>query len=140
MRGLTPLERRAIESRDLRSSYDNAYRAVLTVFQDKGYSITNSDYDSGIIRATSGPQTSVADFILNELDFADNRYNNHEVTVTLEKYTDEITKIRIVIKQHMYDSDRRYLGAALVDMPEALHEYYSAIQKEIFMREQMGKS
>ena len=139
IRPITPLERRAIESRDLQCSYDNAYRATVTFFQDKGYSITHSDYASGIIRAASGPQTSVSDMIFNMFDLADNRYNNYEITVTLEKYTDTVTKARIVIKQHMYDANKKYMGAEMVDRPEVLHEYYSAIQKEIFMREQLEK-
>jgi len=139
---LTPLERRAIESRDLNSSYDNAYRATLTVLQDKGYKITNSDYQGGVVSGTTEKQTSAVCIkgpLAYLFDISQGKYNSLDITITLEKYTDAITKMRLVITQHMYDEYNNYIGAKRIEKPEALQEYYSLIQKEIFMREQLER-
>ena len=141
-RPLTVLERRALESRDLRCSYENAYRATITVLQDKGFNITNSDYQGGIVSGTTGKQvsrTAISGILANLYDISKGAYNAFEITVTLEKYTDEITKMRIVLTQHMYNENRNHTGSRRLSRSEALQEYYGAIQKEIFMREQLEK-
>jgi hypothetical protein len=148
---MSPLERRAVESKDLRSSYDNAYRAALTVLQDNGYAILTTDYQGGLIRATTGEKPAPylrageiedrpdAVDILGILTGPTNKSEAADVTVTVEKYTEEITKMRITVDRHIYSKKGRRVGSERVYEPATLQKYYAAIEKEILMREQLEK-
>lgn len=143
-------ERRAIESRDLNASYDNAYRATLTVLQDRGYSITNSDYQGGVIRGSmrgepsqyrapgERPDKPNAIDIFDIISHDPRRTDSQDVTVTLEKYTDKITKMRVVIWKYFYDRDKRLVSSRESDA-EVFQECYAAIENEIYKREQLEK-
>lgn len=50
---LTPLEIKSIQSKTFETPYDTAYKAVISVLQDLGYTIKNTDYGSGVITADS---------------------------------------------------------------------------------------
>ena len=50
---LTPLQRRVLESKELKGTYDDAFKATIAVLQDMGYTIKTSDYTGGLIYAES---------------------------------------------------------------------------------------
>jgi hypothetical protein len=49
---------REITTKEFEGSYENVYRACLTVIQDNNYIIKNTDMDSGLISATVDRETS----------------------------------------------------------------------------------
>lgn len=55
---LSPMQIREITTREIEGSYENVYRAALTVIQDNGYIIKNTDMASGLILATIDRETS----------------------------------------------------------------------------------
>lgn len=55
---LSPMQIRQITTREIEGSYENVYRATLTIVQDNGYIIKNTDMDSGLITAMVDRETS----------------------------------------------------------------------------------
>jgi len=49
---LSPLQKRQITTRLFDAGYENTYRSILTVLQDQGYIIKNTDMNTGLINAT----------------------------------------------------------------------------------------
>jgi len=49
---LSPMQVRQITTKLFDSDYETVYRACLTVLQDQGYIIKNTDMDSGLIVAS----------------------------------------------------------------------------------------
>ncbi|MFH1791025.1 MAG: hypothetical protein ABH885_03455, partial [Candidatus Omnitrophota bacterium] len=122
------------------------------VLQDNGYTLLSTDYQGGIIRATTGntPPSykspgqvtglpGVID-ILGLLGPSDDENDSDavDITVTLERFTEEVTKMRIVLSQYYYDSNGRIISRR-IDDPAVIQKYYGVIMKEIFMREQIDR-
>jgi len=55
---LSSMQIREITTREIEASYENVYRATLTIVQDNGYIIKNTDMQSGLITATIDKETS----------------------------------------------------------------------------------
>ncbi|MGB9765839.1 MAG: hypothetical protein ACPLZD_10880 [Candidatus Saccharicenans sp.] len=55
---LSPMQIRQITTKLFDSDYETVFRACLTVFQDQGYIIKNTDMDSGLIVASIDKETS----------------------------------------------------------------------------------
>jgi hypothetical protein len=53
---LTPMQKRQLTTRLVRSDFEPAYRATLSVLQDEGYSIRETDYEAGFISAHFTPR------------------------------------------------------------------------------------
>lgn len=54
---LTPLEIQSMQTRSYESSKKIVFPSVISVFQDLGYTVTNADYDTGLISAESAAQS-----------------------------------------------------------------------------------
>ena len=74
---LTPLQRRELECREIQGTREDVLRAVVSVFQDHGYSIRSSDYQGGIIAAGK---------------------EDLQITVSVEEFTKDRIKLRITMK------------------------------------------
>lgn len=128
--GLSDLQRRTIESKDLEGSLDNAFKATMAVLQDRGFVIKHTDSTSGVIQAETGMKPG----FLQEYNFV--------ITATLEQFGENRVKERITITkntvvQGMYGS--RSESSTIVDDPKMLQEIYEQIQKEIFIRKNLAK-
>lgn len=124
---LSHLQRRSIESKELKGDYTDAFKATIAVLQDNGYVINNADIDSGVIQGETG----------GKLDAWKVYSINYEVTATLEQYGEGIVKERITFVRK-----RKRLGqedSLLIDKPEFLQKIYDEIQKEIFIRQNLNR-
>lgn len=50
---LTPMELQALQSREYKTTKDQVFSSVVTVFQDLGYQVGSADIASGLVTATS---------------------------------------------------------------------------------------
>ncbi|MDD5155070.1 MAG: hypothetical protein PHF11_01095 [Candidatus Omnitrophica bacterium] len=128
--GLSDLQRRSIESKDLEGSLDNAFKATMAVLQDRGFVIKHTDSTAGVIQAETGMKSG----FLQEY--------NYVITATLEQFGENRVKERItitknIVVQGMYGS--RSESSVVVDDPKMLQEIYEQIQKEIFIRKNLSK-
>ena len=103
---LTDLQRRNIETKELEGNdREDTLRAVVTVFQDRGYTIQTSDYTGGIITAS------------NQQPFL-------QVSATVESFTKTRIKMRITMKDK----------EGIIEDSNVFAKLYDDIQTEIFRR------
>ncbi len=118
---LSDLQRRSIEAKELEGSFEDAFKATMSVLQDKGYIIDNADYKVGLIKgATGADKKSLQKYI---------------VSATIEQFGDNLVKERVVfVREEAWG-----LGSQIIQDPKFLEEIYDAIQKEIFVRKNLSK-
>ncbi len=107
---LTEMQRRSLECKEIEGTREDTLRAVVTVFQDKGFSIQSSDYEGGIISAST------------EIPLL-------RITASVEEFTPERTKMRITMKDNdgVIEDEKVYAGM------------FDNIQAEVFRRANLSK-
>ncbi|MCQ9205817.1 MAG: hypothetical protein NG737_05865 [Omnitrophica bacterium] len=127
---LSSLQRRSIEARDLQGKFDDTFKATLQVFQDYGYIIKNSDYQSGIIQGETGIKRNLLGTM-----------TNFEITATIEQFGNNIVKERITLVKKIKSNSKYgvYEDSKIVNDPELFQKLYDDIQKEIFIRKNLNK-
>jgi hypothetical protein len=101
---LSPMQKRHITTKMIEGSYENVYRATLTVLQDQGYIIKNTDMDSGLIVANADRKTSGGSRFMQAL-FAGYVYDKGseiEITCMTNKLSDQTSEIRMNIREVKY--------------------------------------
>ena len=130
---LSALQIREMQAKNLQGSFDDAYRANLQVFQDYGYVIKNTDFESGVIQGETGFKKH-KDFFWNGQMF------NDEATATLEQFGPDTVKERLslVRKRKFFSKYTNEDSETILD--ESLYQkMYEDIQKEIFIRQNLNK-
>lgn len=102
---LTEMQRRALESKEIEGIREDILRATVTVFQDRGYLVQSSDYQGGIITASS------------ENPFL-------QITAAIEEFTTVRIRMRITMK----DKD------GVVEDAKIFAKLFDDIQTEVFRR------
>ena len=123
---MSNLQRRSIESKELKGRFDEAFKATLQVFQDHGYIIKNSDYQSGVIQGETGKKLGFWGIM-----------TNYEITATLEQFGENIVKERLSLIQKVKVELNE--DSKMVDDPELFQKLYDNIQKEMFIRANLNK-
>lgn len=131
---MTNLQRRGMQCRDLKGTFDNAFRANLQVFQDYGYVIKNADYDSGVIQGATATKRHKS-YFWNRLMVSS------EITATLEQFQDDLVKERITIVDKTKSSSQygTHENSKIVETPATYQRIYDDIRKEIFVRKNLNK-
>lgn len=126
---LSPLEKRAIEGKDLEGSFTDAYKATLQVFQDYGYIIQGSDYQSGVIHGATATK---------QVWF---RMESYEITATVEQFGPSTVKERISLVKKLKASSQygTQENSQAIDDPALFQKLYDDIQKEMFVRKNLAK-
>ena len=126
----TPLQRRSFEARDLDGKFKDAFKATLQVFQDNGYIVKESDYDSGVIQGETGVKRNWLGVM-----------TNYEITATIEQFGDNTVKERITLVKKVKSSSQygTQENSEIVDDPEFFQKIYDEIQKEMFIRQNLSK-
>jgi hypothetical protein len=126
---LTTLQRKQLESRDLQGKYENAYKATLNVFQDYGYAIKNTDYDSGVIHGETGIKSSW--WVMKWA----------EATATIERFGDNTVKERLSLinKQKSSSQYGTHEKSEVVEDSVIFTKIFDDIQKEMFIRQNINK-
>ena len=143
---LSPMQKRQLTSKLIEADYENAYRACLTVLQDQGYIIKNTDMNSGLIVASVdresslGSQFSQAFFV----GYVANRGSVIEVSCMLNKISDRSTEIRMNIQEVTYGQSSEYSGtgkqgARTIYDEEVYQNLFNEITVEVKRREAMQK-
>jgi len=129
----TPLQRKVIESKELEGTYEDTFKSTISILQDKGYQITNSDYSGGIISAEYS----------NSIAYGGSE--SYSATINFEKFTENRIRMRLSIYKQLYNSigAKRLkfsgLTSGIVNEPKLYQDFYNEIQKEIFLRSQFKK-
>ena len=102
---LNEMQRRVLETKEIEGTRENVLRATVTVIQDRGYTVQNSDYAGGIITASN-----------------DKPYL--QINATIEEFTESRIKMRITMK----DKD------CVVEDKTVFSKLFDDIQTEVFRR------
>ncbi len=127
---LSSMQRRSIEGRDLEGRFEDAFKATLQVFQDHGYIIKSSDYQSGVIQGETGIKQSWWTGM-----------TNFEITATIEQFGENTVKERIsIVKKNKSSSQYgTHENSKMIGDPKVFQKLYDAIQKEMFVRRNLNK-
>ena len=89
---LTPMELQSLQSREYRTSKDQVFSSVVTVFQDLGYQISAADMASGFITAGSANKNKTGFF---EAMAGMSSSGSSRVTAFIEQMPSGLTRARL---------------------------------------------
>lgn len=107
---LTPEQKRAITTRTIDANYDNTFRAVLAVLQDRQFIIDNTDKESGLINASIDITASGTSQAL-QAAFAGrvgNKGQKEKVSVMVDEISANQTEVRLNIQVAVYGQSSKY--------------------------------
>ncbi len=135
---LSPMQKRQITTHQIEGSYENVYRAAMTVLQDQGYVVKNTDMASGLIVASVDRETSESSQFWQALWMDKGTFI--EATITVGTINDSLQEIRISLQLTRYN---RYDGGKtdikqLVN-PAVYQELANQITVETKRREALGR-
>lgn len=89
---LTPMELQSLQSREYRTTKDQVFSSVVTVFQDLGYQVSAADMASGFITAGSGNKNKTGFF---EAIGGMSSSGSSRVTAFIEQMPSGLTRARL---------------------------------------------
>ena len=139
---LTPMQKREITTRLLDGDYENVFRCALTVLQDQGYIIKNTDMNTGLIHATvdrqagGGSQFAQALF----LGYVADKGSELDVSFMISKISEDKTEVRLNIQESRYGQTSAWSSTGKTEVkqiydPEIYNQLFNEIQTEVKRRE-----
>ncbi len=92
---ITPLQRSQMRTRTIEADYDTTFRSLMTSLEDQGYTIENTDMQSGVIRA-SVEKDAVSGW---QKVLGTTGIDTYSVSATVSKISAENTRVRINIRE-----------------------------------------
>ena len=137
---LSPMQRRQMTTKLIEGSYENIYRSCLTVFQDEGYIIKNTDMASGLIVANVDRETSQASQFWQVfwLGYVYDKNTVIEVSAMVNKINDTSSNVRINIQETNYS---QWGGKNIIKQiydTELYDNLFKTILTEVKRREAQG--
>lgn len=136
---LSAQQRRALQVRNFKVTYDTTFKAIKSVLQDEGYVIKNQDMQGGLIVAEKTMTDNSSRFWAALA--GTNNYRTGEgfdVSFNLEKLNETSTESRLVIQKHETSSLGGKQGEEILE-PELYKTIYQKIQTELARRVASGK-
>ena len=136
---LSPMQLRALQTREYDASFEDAYKAAITALQDKGMQIDSSDYNGGILHAKTGWQNSF---------FPQGRFRD-VASVTLEPLSPERTLLRIsAIRETVHNVPDLQNPAVVtqehaspnIEQTEYYQAFFQSVQSEVYRRQSLRKA
>lgn len=111
---LSPMQKRQLTTRLIDGSYEDTFRATITVLQDQGYVIKNTDMASGLIvanvdRAESGGSQFAQALLLG---YIANKGTEVEISCMVSKIADYKSEIRLNIQEVTYGQSSLWSGTS----------------------------
>jgi hypothetical protein len=102
---LSPMQKRQITTRQIEGSYENVYRAAMTVLQDQGYVVKNTDMASGLIVANVDRETSKSSQFWQAalLGAVYDKGTFVEATITVAKINETLQELRMSLQETRYN-------------------------------------
>ncbi len=130
---ISPMQKRVLTTKLIEGSHEDTFRAVMTVLQDHGYAIRNTDMDAGLISAYTARQNYGVWGIPTE------HGTGFETSCIVTPVSSETTEIRLVIRKS-YESRLRFSdrlsdkGPEVYD-PEVIQELFNQVTVEVKRRQ-----
>ncbi|MBC7361206.1 MAG: hypothetical protein H5U06_02840 [Candidatus Aminicenantes bacterium] len=143
---LSPMQIRQITTRLFDSDYETVFRATITVLQDQGYIIKNTDMDSGLIVASIDKETSAGSQLFQALMFGyvANKGKEYELSCMVNKLSEKSTEIRLNIHETKYGQVSALSGSSKINAKQIYDQklfnaLFNEIDVEVKRREAMKK-
>jgi len=144
---LSPMQKRAMTTKLIDGSYEDTYRAVMTVMQDQDYGIRETDIASGLIvadvqrphRATRESASSLGDVVEILSGATVTEGSGFELSCIVNPISDTATEIRLTLHVTTFGSPntngvRRERSEQIYD-PEVFREFFNQIDIEVKRRQ-----
>jgi hypothetical protein len=138
---LSPMQKRQITSRTIDGDYENVYRATMTVLQDQGYVIKDTDMMSGLIvahidressKGTQFMQLLLTGYIADQGTFI-------EISVTVNEINEDLQELRMNLQESSYNQYGGKFAIRQIYEPEPYNSLFNEIQVEVKRREALGR-
>ena len=139
---MSPMQIRQITTKLINGSYEDTYRASLTVLQDQGYIIKNTDMASGLIVANVDRSTNAGSqfFQAALLGYIADKGTEIEVSCMINKLSDTNSEIRLNIQETNYGQSSVWSGTSKQNVkhiykPELYNKIFNEIELEVKRRQ-----
>jgi hypothetical protein len=126
----TSLELQAMQKKEFNTPYKTAFASVLSVFQDKGYTIDSANADTGIISAAGNKKSSGGIIFSSKVNYM-------KASAFIEQMPSSRVAIRLNFVNHQETSSGYGMkggNSVPIEKPEFYQEVFEKIQKAIFVR------
>ncbi len=139
--GLSPMQKRQVTTKQVDGTYENTYRATLTVLQDQGYVVKNTDMNSGLIVANIDKETSKGSQFWQAfwLGSVHDKGTFIEITVTLSKINDTLQEARLNLQETRYNQFGGKTDIKQINDAKIYDELANQIRVEVKRREALGR-
>lgn len=138
----SPMQFRHVSTRPIQGRYGNIFRATMTVLQDNGYIIKQTDMSSGLITAEVNRETPR---ILQALQSSSKKRKiTHKGTLVqasavVDKLNERNTEVRITIQERTYSETGSTTRVRQLRDPRVYKKILDDITLEVKRREAIGR-
>lgn len=138
---LSPMQKRQITTRLIEGGYENSFRATLTVLQDQGYVIKNTDMNSGLIVANIDKETSKLSQFFQAIGTGEiyDKGTVVEVSVMVNKIAETQTEIRVNIQETRYSASGGKQNIKQIWDLDVYKRIFDEVVVEVKRREAIGR-
>jgi hypothetical protein len=138
---LSQMQIRQLTTKMIEGSYENVFRATMTILQDQGYVIKNTDMNSGLIVANIDRETSGGSQFFQVL-LVGSVYDKStviEVSSTVNKLNEQTQELRINIQETNYSGSGGKQNIKQIYDEQVYQKLFNDITLEVKRREAMNK-
>ena len=131
---LSPAQKRQITSKLYEADYELTFRAILTVIQDQGYIIKNTDMNTGLINATIDRESEMGAQVAQALilGYVADKGSNMEATFMVNKINDARSEVRVNLQEAKYGQANKFSSSSQQSVKQILDPgIYEALFNEI---------
>ncbi|HKI79366.1 MAG TPA: hypothetical protein VKA26_12550 [Ignavibacteriaceae bacterium] len=134
---LSQMQKRQMTTKMIEGSYEDAFRATMTILQDQGYVIKQTDMNSGLIVANVDRESSKGSQFLSALFTGAVSHKNTiiEVSATINKLNETSQEIRLNIQETEYSGNGGKTDINQIYDPKVYENLFNQIVLEVKRRE-----
>jgi coproporphyrinogen III oxidase len=138
---LSPMQFRQISTRPIEGSYENIFRATMTILQDNSYIIKQTDMEAGLIMSEVNREASGGSQFMQAL-FTGEVFDKGtvvEASAVVSKISETTSEVRITIQEKKYSSRGGTTSVKQLENAEIYKKLFDQIVVEVKRREAMGR-
>ena len=143
---LSPMQKRQMTTKLFEGAYETVYRSMITVLQDQGYIINNTDMQTGLISANLDKEVGTGYQIFQALAAGAVYDKGSEIALSImtNKISASQIEVRMNIQEAKYGQTSTFSATSKKSVkqildPEIYHNLFNQIQIEISRRQAMQK-
>ena len=143
---LSPMQKREITTRVFDSGYETTYRSIMTILQDQGYIIKNTDMNTGLINANIDREAGFGSQITQGLllGYVVDKGSAIDASFMVNRINETKTEVRLNIQEASYGQSSKFSSTSQQSVrqilnPEIYNKLFNDIRTEIKRREAMNE-